>query len=54
MPQQTDDYKERKCADRMTVPVPWLAISSAKISIYFSDKIYGNNFIKQHSGTVMV
>jgi len=31
-----------------------LAISNAKISIYFSNKIYGSNFIKQHSETVMV
>jgi len=33
-----------------------LAISSAKILIYtfFSNKIYGSNFIKQHSETVMV
>jgi len=29
---------------------PGLVISSAKISIYFSNKIYGSNFIKQHSG----
>jgi len=33
---------------------PGLAISSAKIWIYLSDNIYENNFIKQHSGTVMV
>ena len=33
---------------------PGLAIFSAKILIYFSNKIYGNNFIKQHSETVMV
>jgi len=36
-----------------TVPVPWagqVAISNAKILIYiFSYKIYGSNFIKQHS-----
>jgi len=31
-----------------------LAISSAKIKIYFSNKIYGSNFIKQHSETVIV
>jgi len=31
---------------------PGLAIFNAKI--YFSNKIYGNNFIKQHSETVMV
>jgi len=33
---------------------PGLAISDAKILIYFSDKIYGSDFIKQHSETVMV
>ena len=33
---------------------PGLAISTAKILIYFSNKIYGSNFIKQHSETVMV
>jgi len=35
---------------------PALAISSAKISIYFSskNKVNGSNFIKQHSETVMV
>jgi len=26
-----------------------LAISNAKIEIYFSNKIYGSNFVKQHS-----
>jgi len=31
-----------------------LAISSAKISIYFSNKIHGSNFIKQLSESVMV
>jgi len=36
---------------------PGLAISSAKLLIYFSNKTYGSkisNFIKQHSETVMV
>jgi len=33
---------------------PGLAISNAKILIYFSNKIYGSNFIKQHSEAVMV
>ena len=33
---------------------PGLAISSAKILIYFLSKIYGSNFIKQHTETVMV
>jgi len=31
-----------------------LAISNAKILIYFSNKIHGSSFIKQHSKTVMV
>ena len=33
---------------------PGLTISSDKILIYFSNKIHGSNFIKQHSETVMV
>jgi len=33
---------------------PGLAISSAKILKYFSNKIYGRSFIKHHSETVMV
>ena len=34
---------------------PGLAISNAKISIFFSNEIYGSNFIKQHSSeTIMV
>jgi len=32
---------------------PELAISHAKILIYFSNRIYGSNFIKQHTETVM-
>jgi len=35
-------------------PFPGLAISNAKILTYFSNKIYGSNFSKQHSETVMV
>jgi len=31
-----------------------VAISNDKILIYFSNEIYGSNFIKQHSETVMV
>jgi len=31
-----------------------LAISSAKLQMHFSNKIYGSNFIEQHSETVMV
>ena len=33
---------------------PGLAISSAKILVYFFNKIYGSNFTKQHSETVIV
>ena len=33
---------------------PGLAISSAKIKTYFSNKTDGNNFIKQHWETVML
>jgi len=33
---------------------PGLAISSAEILIFFSKKIYGSSFVKQHSETVMV
>ena len=33
---------------------PGLAISNAKVLVYFSNKIYESNFIKQHSETVMV
>jgi len=33
---------------------PGLAISNAKMLIYFLNKIHGINFIKQHSDSVMV
>ena len=33
---------------------PGLAISNDKIQMYFSNKIYGCNFIKQHSETVVI
>jgi len=33
---------------------PGLAISNGKKSMYFSNKIYGSNLIKQQSETVMV
>jgi len=33
---------------------PGLAISNDKILIYFSNKIYRSNFIKQHAETLMV
>jgi len=46
--------KDRLCADTTgTVPLVWL-FPIPKILIYFSNKIYGSNFIKQHSETVMV
>ena len=34
--------------------LPELAIFNANIIIYFSNKMYGNNRIKQHSQTVVV
>ena len=40
-----------------TVPVPsagHFQCSDINIRLFFSDKIYGSNFIKQHSKTVMV
>ena len=49
------------CAWNESVPIQWaqccfheLAISNARILIHFSDKIYGINFIKQRSETVIV
>ena len=33
---------------------PGLGISNVKIRIHFLNKIYGHNFIKQHSETVVV
>jgi len=42
----------RKCADTIvgTVPVPWAAhFQCWKLLIYFSNKLYGSNFIKQYS-----
>ena len=44
-------YTERQCADTTTAQCrfPGLAISNAKIRIYFSDKVYGSYSIKQHS-----
>jgi len=49
------DHRGRECADTIgTVSVPVLAISIAKIVIYiFSNKIYGSNFIQQHSETIL-
>ena len=43
-----------KCVPLAQCWFPGLAVSSAKIEIYFSDKIYGSNFIKQHLEIVMV
>jgi len=37
-----------------TYMFPGLAISNAKIEIYFSNKIYGSNVVKQHLETVTV
>ena len=34
-------------------PFPGLAISNDRIVIYFSNKIHGSNFIKQHSETMV-
>jgi len=49
------------CIGNESVPIqlaqcrfPGLAISNAKILIYFSNKIYRSNFIKQHLETVIV
>ena len=49
--------QERKCVDTVLLAqrrFTGLAISNAKILIYFSNKIYRSSFIKQHSKTVMV
>ena len=46
---------KRKCADTIgTVPVPWADHFqiNGKMLMYFSNKIYGSNFIKRHSETV--
>jgi len=40
-------YSERQCV--RTSWFPGLAISSAKMSIYFSSEMYGSNSVKQHS-----
>ena len=36
------------------LPGQGLTVTNAEILIYFSNKIHGNNLIKQHSETVMV
>jgi len=47
--------RERMCADTTgIVPVPWTGDFNAKILMYISNKIYGSNFVKQHSETVIV
>ena len=48
--------RERKCANTIgTVWIPWAGhLKCYNINIYFSNKIYGSNFIKQHSETVRV
>jgi len=41
----------------VTVPVSWagvLAISNARMLIYYSNKIHVSNFVKRHSETVVV
>ena len=45
-------HRERKCADTIgTVPVPWAGhFQCWNINIFFSNKTYGSNFIKEHSG----
>ena len=46
-------YRERQCADTIgTVLVPWAG--QFQCWNYFSYKIYGSSFIKQHSETIMV
>jgi len=50
--------RERKCADTVLAQCRFPGLDnhfcSDKILIHFSDKIYGSNFIKQHSETVML
>ena len=53
--------RELKMIGNESVPIQWhsagsaaLAFSDAKIKLYFSNTIYGSNFIKQHSKTVVV
>ena len=48
--------RERKCADTTgTVPVTWAGCPRRQnISTFFINKIYGNNFVEQHSETAMV
>ena len=50
------DYRNSECVPIQLAQCwfPGLAIFDAKIKIYFSNKMYGSNFIKQHSETVMV
>jgi len=50
------DYRERKNVDTVgTVLVPWAGhFQCYNMNIFFSDKIHGSNFIKQHSETAMV
>jgi len=51
---QTQSYNESAQMQLEHCWFPGLAISNAKILIHFSSKIYGSNFIKQHSENVMV
>jgi len=53
LPRWTNPLKSRqKYSERQCVRTSWfpgLAISSAKMSIYFSSEMYGSNSVKQHS-----
>jgi len=53
-PQHADTTRERKRADTTgRVPVGW-PFPTLKYRYIFKNKIYGSDFIKQHSDTVMV
>jgi len=47
-------YRERKCADTTGTVLVACRFQCQNINIFFSNKIYGGNFIKQHLETVMV
>ena len=47
-------YRERKCADTTGTVLVACRFQCQNINIFFSNKIYGSNFIKQHSETAMV
>jgi len=54
IPDSEQERTTKARTERKLAVTHGLAISNAKISIYFSNKIHGSNFIKQHSETVMV